>query len=84
MKAAALPLVFGALRLGFAMGIVNYEQGGLLFARIRPTFAIPFGTSTYRLHGQDLPPLAGPGAPHVSFAVNVEVGFGAGAGRRRW
>ena len=74
----------GALRLGFAMGIVSYEQGGLLFANIRPTFAIPFGASTYRLHGQDLPPLAGPSAPHVSFAVNFEVGFGVAAGRRRW
>jgi hypothetical protein len=74
----------GALRLGFAFGIASYEQGGLLFARIRPTFTIPFASSTYRLDGQDLPPLAGPAAPHVSFAVNVEVGFGVGAGRRRW
>jgi hypothetical protein len=73
-----------ALRVGFAVGIAGGGDGGLLFARVRPTFTLPLATSGYASSDAGLPPFAGPSAPHVAFAVNVEVGFGVGGGRRAW
>ncbi len=73
-----------AARVGFLLGIRSPQDGAALVAGIRPSFTVPFAQSAYRVRDEGLPPIAGPGAPSVTFMVNVEIGLGVGFGRRVW